>query len=346
MNVALVCPYDLGKPGGVQNQVVQLRDWLDRAGHSSIIVGPGTEGPEGAILLGGTITLPANRSAVPIAVDPRVVLRVRESTEGADVIHIHEPLMPVVSLTATRISHQPTVGTFHADAPMWARRMLSIGAPMTRVVTSHLDVVTAVSEVARTTVKALDPVRIIPNAIRLDAHTPGPKEPGSVVFVGRDEPRKGLSTLLAAWPGVMAEHPDSELTVVGADRDDIEGVRFLGRTVDDESVAAILDRSLIAVAPNSGGESFGIVVAEAMASGCAVVATAIPAFVHVIGDAGELVGVGDVDELTRRINALLDDPKRCTTLGREARTKVGRFDVATVGKAYLGAYEDAIRLHH
>lgn len=345
MNIALVCPYDLGKPGGVQDQVVRLRDWLEAAGHTTRIIGPGDEGPDEAILVGGTVTIPANRSSVPIAIDPRVVLRVRESTEGADVIHIHEPLMPVVSLTATRISHRPTVGTFHADAPTWARRMLSIGAPLTRVVTSHLDVVTAVSDVARSSVRALDPVRIVPNAIDVDLFVTGPKDPSSVVFVGRDDPRKGLSHLLAVWPEVLAAHPEAVLRVVGAERDDeVAGVEFLGR-VDEVTKREILGSSRIAVAPNTGGESFGIVVAEAMASACAVVASAIPAFVRVLGDTGELVGVGDDEELARRIIALLDDPGRCSDLGSAAATRVRKYDVDAVAAAYLESYEDAIRLH-
>lgn len=345
MKIALVCPYDLGKPGGVQDQVVRLAAWLERQGHDTVVVGPGSEGPDEAVLVGGTVTIPANQSAVPIAVDPRVVLRVRESTEDADVIHIHEPLMPVVSLTATRISHQPTVGTFHADAPTWARRLLSVGAPLTRIVTAHLDVVTAVSDVARSSVTALDPVRIVPNAIAVDSFRPQAKEPGSVVFVGRDDPRKGLSLLLSAWPSVREAHPDATLRVIGAERADaVDGVEFLGRLPDDEKVAW-LERSLIAAAPNTGGESFGIVVAEAMAAGCAVVASAIPAFARVLGDAGELVGVGDDEELARRIITLLDDPERCATRAAAGRERVTRFDVSAVGAAYLDAYEDALRLH-
>ncbi len=345
MNIALVCPYDLGKPGGVQDQVIRLRDWLDAEGHATRIIGPGDEGPDEAILVGGTVTIPANRSAVPIAIDPRVVLRVRESTDGADVIHIHEPLMPVVSLTATRISHRPTVGTFHADAPTWARRMLSIGAPLTRVVTSHLDVVTAVSDVARSSIAALDPVRIVPNALDVASFERSRRDPSSVVFVGRDDPRKGLSHLLAVWPDVREAHPEAVLRIVGAERDDeIDGVEFLG-WVDDATKREILGRSLIAVAPNTGGESFGIVVAEAMASACAVVASAIPAFVRVLGDTGELVGVGDDDELARRIIALLDDPERCGSLGAAAAARVERFDVGSVAAEYLEAYEDAVRLH-
>ena len=253
--------------------------------------------------------------------------------------------MPVVSLTATRISHQPTVGTFHADAPTWARRMLSIGAPLTRVVTAHLDVVTAVSDVARSSVRALDPVRIVPNAIDVASFLRGDKEPATVVFVGRDDPRKGLSRLLTVWPDVIAAHPGARLRVIGAERDDVpEGVEFLGR-VDDATKREMLGRSRIAVAPNTGAESFGIVVAEAMASACAVVASAIPAFVRVLGDTGELVGVGDDDELARRIVTLLDDPGRCEQLGAAAAERVGRFDVSSVAADYLRAYEDAVRLH-
>ena len=339
-----MCPYDLALPGGVQDQVVRLAEWLRGQGHEAWIVGPGVDGPPDAALVGGTVTLPANRSAVPISLDPRVAGRVRAATRDADVVHIHEPFMPLVSLTASRISDLPTVGTFHADAPAWARRMLAVGAPITRAVASHLDVVTAVSGVARTSIAALEPVRIIPNGIDVDAFIPGPKEPGTVVFVGRDDPRKGLTNLLAAWPEVRASHPHAVLRVVGAERvEEVDGVEFLGR-VDEDRKRSLLSSSAIAVAPNTGGESFGIVIAEAMASGCAVVASALPAFVRVLGDAGELVGVGDVPEIANRVSLLLDDPGRTAQLGSVARDRVRRFDIATVGSEYVAAYDDAIVL--
>ena len=345
MKVAIVCPYDLAKPGGVQDQVIRLAEWLRGEGHDSWIVGPGADGPPGAELVGGTVTLPANRSAVPLSLDPRVIRRVRAVTERAEVIHIHEPLMPLVSLAASRIGARPSVGTFHADAPGWARTMLSASGPVTRAVTTHLDVVTAVSEVARTSIPALEPVRIIPNGIDVDAFAPAAKEPKTVLFVGRDDPRKGLSNLLDAWPEVHASHPDSVLRVVGATRaGEVDGVEFLGR-IDEDRKRHLLSTSSIAVAPNTGGESFGIVVAEAMASGCAVIASALPAFVSVVGDTGELIRVDDVAEIARRLRRLLDDQARVAELGRAARERVRRFDIGSVGAQYVAAYEEAIALH-
>lgn len=345
MKVALVCPYDLGKPGGVQDQVAMLGRWLADHGHDPVVVGPGTEGPETSVLVGGTVTIPANRSAAPVSLDPRVANRVTKAVEGADVVHVHEPFMPAVSLAATLTTGAPMVGTFHADAPSWARSLLAAGRVATRSLANRFDVITAVSEVARSSVGVLPKVRIIPNGVDIARFAPSEKEPASVVFVGRDDRRKGLSVLLRAWPVVRDRHPNARLRVVGASRDtEIEGVEFLGR-VDEETKVSVLASSEIAVAPNTGGESFGIVVVEAMASGCAVVASALPAFISVLGGTGELVAVGDADGLAERIVALLDDDHRRSSKARAARDRVHIYDMDTVGRSYLDAYTDAIAVH-
>ncbi len=345
MRVALVCPYDLGKPGGVQDQVAMLARWLAHEGHDPVVVGPGRDGPEAAVLVGATVTIPANRSAAPISVDPRVVTRVRKAVDGADVVHVHEPFMPAVSLAATLTGSAPTVGTFHADAPSWARRLLASGRVITRSLASRLDVVTAVSEVARSSVGVLPSVRIIPNGLDLARFGPSAKEPSSVVFLGRDDKRKGLSVLLRAWPRVREQHPSAHLRVVGASRDtEMAGVDFLGR-VSEETKVSVLASSGIAVAPNTGGESFGIVIVEAMASGCAVVATALPAFISVLGGAGELVEVGDSDGLAERIVSLLDDEQRRSSKASTAMDRARIYDMEAVGRSYLNAYADAIAFH-
>lgn len=345
MRVALVCPYDLGKPGGVQDQVFRLQRWIAAAGHDAVIVGPGEAEGTDVIGVGGTVTVPANQAATPVALDPRVASRVRVAVEGAEVVHIHEPFMPMVSLAATRIGTSPTVGTFHADAPRWVRRALRMGSPIARAATSRLDVVTAVSEVARSAVTQLEPVRVIPNGIDVADYGGDAKDPDLIVFVGRDDPRKGLDVLLGAWPAVTAAHPQARLQVVGAQRKDPPpGVEYLGR-VSEERKRQVLANASIAVMPNTGGESFGIVVAEAMASGCAVVASALPAFIAVLGSAGDLFAPEDVDGLAERVIGLLDEPSRLAALGVAAKTEVRRFDGATVAAAYLEAYEEAIRLH-
>lgn len=346
MNVALICPYDIGESGGVQDQVIRLRRWLIDAGHEATIVAPGTEGPEGVVLVGRSTVVRANRSAAPISFDPRVAGRVKHAVEGCDVLHIHEPFMPAVSLAATRIRTIPSVGTFHADASVLVRSTLRVGTPFVRIVASRLDVMTAVSDVARSAVALLPAVRIIPNGIDVATYEPiAPKTGDRVVFVGRDDPRKGLDVLLAAWDEVAVRCPNARLDVVGAIRDDVPaGVTFHGR-VDEPTKRALLARAGVAVAPNLGGESFGIVVLEMMAAGCAVVASGIPAFAKVLGDAGELVGPGDVDGLADRIVALLGDETRRHDLGRAAEARAMDFDGAAVAGAYLIAYDDAIRSH-
>ena len=345
MRVALVCPYDLGKPGGVQDQVLRLRRWLVDAGHDPVVIGPGSDGPEGSILLGSSIGVRANRSSVPIALDPRVLTRVRSAVGDVDVVHIHEPLMPMVSLAATRIGSLPTVGTFHADASALARRSLRLGMPVVRGVVSRLDVKTAVSAVAGSVVQGVGELRIIPNGVDISDYSAGEKRRGSVVFLGRDEPRKGLDILLDAWPAVTDALAEATLTVVGAERSDPPaGVAYLGRVSEDEK-QAVLSASSVYVAPNTGGESFGIVLVEAMASGCAVIASALPGFVRVLGDAGELVKPGDVSGLADRIVAILGDEGRRSSLGAAAQDRSLLFDGPKVASQYISAYEDAVAIH-
>ena len=345
MRVAVICPYDLGAPGGVQDQAISLQRWLTDLGHEVTLIGPGADGPDGAVLIGSTRTITANASAVPIAIDPRVAGAVRDAVGDADVVHVHEPFMPMVSLAATRIKDLPVVGTFHADASTLVRRAFRIGAPLARGIAARLDVKTAVSPVAESVVDRLGPIRIIPNGIDLRVFRVDPKQPGSVVFVGRDDERKGLDVLLAAWPGVIEAVPHAELTVVGAIRSDPPpGVTYLGRVPDDEK-QAVLARSEVAVTPNLGGESFGIVVAEAMASGCAVVASALPAFTRVLGSTGRLVKVGDSHGVEAAVIDLLTHGSEREELVAASMDRVQMFDGRTVAAEYVSAYEDAIASH-
>lgn len=342
MKVAVVTPYDLGAPGGVQDQAIRLTRWLSDLGHDPSLIGPGVAGPEGATLLGPTIPIPANRSKVPISIDPRVIRDLRRSVAGADVVHIHEPLIPVVSTAATFIGDIPTVGTFHADPPRWARLGYRVGSVAWRQVIRRLNVVTTVSHVSGSAVAPFVKARVIPNGIDVDDYGDAEKVVNRVTFLGRDDARKGLQVLLDAWPRVTAQIPDAELHVIGAERDEeIPGVRFLGR-VDEDVKMSELAHSEVYCAPNLGGESFGIVVAEGMASRCAVVASAIPAFTNVLGDAGSFVAPGDSQALSATIISLLTNRKELEVKQRAALEGVRRFDGASVAAQYVQAYEDAI----
>jgi len=345
MKVALVSPYDLGLPGGVQDQVVQLSHWLRDLGHESIVVGPGDDGPEGAVLLGSTRGIRANRASTPIALNPAVSRRLKQAVDDADVVHIHEPLMPFVSTAATTIDTHPTVGTFHADPPNWARFGYRVGSSVWRRVIDRIDVVTTVSSVSGSAVAPFVDARVIPNGIDIASYGGGEKSPNRVVFLGRDDERKGLQVLLEAWPSVVEFVPDAELVVIGARRDGhIPGVTYLGR-VDGAEKRAELATAEIFCAPNLGGESFGIVVAEGMASGCAVVASAIPAFIDVLGESGVLTPPGDVDSLAETLSSLLTNADFMRERQLAALAAVGRFDGVSVALRYVNAYEDAISLH-
>jgi phosphatidylinositol alpha-mannosyltransferase len=203
-------------------------------------------------------------------------------------------------------------------------------------------VVTVTSPISGASIEGIVDYRIIPNGIDVAQYASGPKEPCRVAFLGRDDERKGLSVLLEAWPAIRASIPEARLTVMGADRGaPIDGVEYLG-WVDEDMKRAILAAATVFCAPNLGGESFGIILAEAMAAGCAVVASALPAFEYVAGSAARFVEPGDSAALAAQITELLGNPGDTHDLGRAAAGRVWRFDGSAVAAAFVSAYEDAV----
>ncbi len=198
------------------------------------------------------------------------------------------------------------------------------------------------SPIAGSSIDGVVEYRIIPNGIDVSRYATGPKVPGRVAFLGRDDERKGLPVLLEAWPTVRAAVPDATLSVLGASRDQpVPGVEFFG-WVGDEAKETQLGAASVFCAPNLGGESFGIIVAEAMASRCAVVASSIPAFEHVAGPTARFTVPGDAHELAQEIIGLLVDPDTAAELGAAAAERVRRFDGSSVAADYFVAYKDAI----
>ncbi|GMQ85451.1 MAG: glycosyltransferase family 4 protein [Acidimicrobiia bacterium] len=343
MRVAVVCPYDLDIPGGGQDQTIRIVRWLGEAGVDARLVGPGAEGAGGEVLPGRTTMLTINRSMAPVRIDPRVVGSVRRALAGFDVVHVHEPLVPMVSVAAVSVPGSAKVATFHADPPAWVRRLYRYGRPAIRQALRGIDVFTAVSPVAGSAIEGLVEYRIIPNGVDVDDYATGPTVRRRVSFLGRDDPRKGLSVMLEAWPRIRAAVPGADLHVIGAFRAEMAGVTFLDR-VSEEEKRHELAASEIHVAPNAGAESFGVVVLEAMAAGCAVVASAIPAFEYVSGGVARLVRPGDPIELASAVIDLLQDPAKITSMGEAARQRAGDFDGAKVAAQYIEAYEDALAL--
>ena len=330
MKVAIISPYDLGTSGGVQAQVLGITAGLEARGHDVVAIGPA----------GHISRIPSNGSVAPISLDPRDWQRIRRQLTTCDVLHIHEPLMPLVSWSALT-TRMPSVATFHADASKAVRRLYSVVArPVKRLLADA--VVTAVSPVASSAISAFAEARIIPNGIRVPKEQPQ-KGAQSLVVLGRDDPRKGLDVLLRAWPAVFRVHPHARLSVVGrVERPAMDGVTFTG-FVNEAEKERILGTSRIMVAPQISGESFGITLAEGMAAGCLVVASNLPAFRFVLNGHGILFDAGDAEQLAKALIQLLEVGTAPGLSDGEIRASAGRFSWDLVLDAYLNTYETALK---
>lgn len=356
LRVGLVCPYALEIPGGVQNHVRDLAEALIERGHDVSVLAP-AESDEGlpayVVPAGKAVPVSYNGSVARVLFGPVAYGRVRRwLAEGDfDVVHIHEPGAPSVGLLALSAADCPVVGTFHISHRR--SRVMSASAGLLRPRLERLDARIAVSELARDTLVQHiggEPV-VIPNGLWVDRFADAPPLPDLpdgvpvLAFVGRlDEPRKGFDLLLEA---VRRLDRRVEVLVVGhgaAEEDLPPGVRMLG-PVDDAEKARVLASADVYVAPHRGGESFGIVLAEAMAAGACVLASDLPAFGHVLaqGEAGELFTTGDVDALVAGLRGLLDDPERRRGLAQRAADEVRRYDWSRVTTQVLDVYETVVR---
>ncbi|HJS72347.1 MAG TPA: glycosyltransferase family 4 protein [Acidimicrobiia bacterium] len=341
MRIGLVCPYDLSKPGGVQAQVRGLASKLRETGDDVLVMAPGLPADVPGVDLGGSITVPGNRSRVPLSADPRVAKAIGSAATSLDLLHVHEPLMPTVSLSALRAG-RPVVATFHAAPGRVGSALYKLlGSQLTRVLGANTRRITAVSATAAAVLPHDLEVSIVPNGVDTRAFdVQVTRHPHRVAFLGRDEPRKGLDVLLEAWRTVSQVVSTSELVVMGADRD-VAGVTSMG-PVDDETKAEVLASSAVVVTPNLGGESFGVVLVEAMAAGAAVVASDLESFRAVGGDSVRYFSTGDSGELAGVLVALLGDAAGVESLSRAGKDRAARFDWSTVAARYREIYEKAL----
>lgn len=367
MRVGLVCPYAWDVPGGVQQHVGDLAEALTAMGHEVSVLAPvgeadGARLPDYLVPAGRPVPVRYNGSVARLSFGPRTAARVRRwiAEGGFDVLHVHEPSAPSVSLLACWAADGPLVATFHTSNPR--SRAMAASSRALRSATEKINGRIAVSEAARRTLVEHvggDAV-LIPNGVAVRAFEgaaplPGwPGEGGSLGFLGRlDEPRKGLAVLLEAFVRMAPDRPGLRVLVAGpGDRESAlasvpERLRprvvTLGR-LDDADKARAYRSADVFCAPNLGGESFGIVLTEAMASGAAIVASDIPAFSAVLegGAAGELFSAGDPADLAARAGALLDAPGRRRALARQARRAVRPYDWATVAADVLHVYETVL----
>jgi phosphatidylinositol alpha-mannosyltransferase len=357
VRIGLVSAYDLGVPGGVQAQVIGLARALRRSGDEVVVLAPGVNDatqPAGVdvIAVGRALAVRANGSLAPVALTPAAMRRTRRALRGAapDVVHVHEPLVPGPALAAATCHQVPVVGTFHrARAGVG---YLAYGHALRRVV-RRLDDRVAVSEVARATLwAAAGPcdVAILANAVDLERFSravPIPVTKPTVIFVGRIEHRKGLAVLLEAFwalPGDLALHVVGDGPQAAALRrrfaDDTR-LHWLG-ALSDEELARHLAGADVLVAPSLDGESFGIVLLEAMAAGTAVLASDIPGYRLATDGAAALFAPGDTAALRNQLGALLGDRDARVRLVAAGRRVAARHSFVDLAAAYRQRYADAL----
>lgn len=368
MKIALVSPYDTGHPGGVFEHIGHLRGEFARAGHDVTVLAPrgrkgGLEVGEGFYGIGRTVPIPANGSTVRVTFDVTLYNAVKTllRREQFDVIHLHEPLIPVLPYLVLLNSRAVNVATFHAyraSSPWY-----TAFKPYMTFMMSRLDARIAVSEPARDFVSGYfhGPYDIIPNGIdiaRFREIEPFPWADDGIpriLFVGRyNEPRKGFKYLLRAMPYVHQQFPEARLVVVGGGkRDKFEGLmeRYGVRNVDFVGLASpqALPRYYASCdlfcAPSISGESFGIVLLEAMASGRPVVAGDIPGYRSVMtsGKEGLLVPPKDQHALALAIVRVLADAQLRARMTMAGRTTAGRYDWPEIAARVLSVYDRASR---
>lgn len=366
MRVGIVCPYSMDAPGGVQIHVKDLAARLISLGHTVSVLAPAeeeTDLPDYVVGTGRSVAVRYNGSVARLAFGPITARRVNQWLEqGAfDVVHIHEPLSPSVSLLALRSAETAIVGTFHTATDR--SRAMQIAFPVLRPLLERVSARIAVSEEARRTVVEHvggDAV-IIPNGVELTQFrtaSPRPEWEGTperptVVFLGRtDEPRKGLGVLLEALAELRERVPGVRVLVAGrGDLDEARAIdaRYPGTLellgeVSDADKAALLRSADVYLAPQTGGESFGIVLVEAMAADAVVVASDLPAFQRVLdeGRAGYVFPVGDPIALAETVARALTDRAESARRLAHAATWRDQYDWDVVTQQVLEVYRLAV----
>lgn len=362
MKIGIVCPYDWEVPGGVREHISGLAEALIELGHDVSVIAPADEDADlndYVVSAGRAVPVPYNGSVARLAFGFLSAGRVRRWLKDGDfdVLHVHEPAAPSLGLLACWVADGPIVATMHAAMPR--SRALHAAQPILASALEKISGRIAVAEAARATlVEHLggDAV-LIPNGVHVSRYEkaeplPGfPGTGGTLGFLGRmDEARKGLDVLLAAFTLMAPERTGLRLLIAGpGDAEDVfdqvprefhDRVIVLGR-VSDEDRIRMLHSVDVFCAPNTGGESFGYVLVEAMASGAPIVASDLDAFRQVLreGEAGELFPVGDAVALAAAAGRLLDDPERRASLAGCASAAVRQFDWSVVARDVVRVYE-------
>jgi len=376
VRVALVSPYSYTYPGGVGRHVEALAQELTGLGHEVRLLAPYDPDdrlarvlhrgaspqprpvPDHLISLGRTFGLPMNGAVTnltgPLG-DTIGVLRRELRSGNYDLVHVHEPNVPVVSWYATEMARVPVVGTFHTYSTSVAVGKFTANFAGARRLYSKLSARIAVSEAAQWTAQRFygGRYRIVPNGVDLSAARPDhlrPNEELKLLFVGRAEERKGLPVLLRAFEALRGAGVQARLTVAGPTAEEVEplllepeGVELAGQ-VDDAEKWRLLGEADVLCAPSLGGESFGMVLTEAFASGTPVVASDIAGYRDVArhNQDSVLVPMGDAVALGETLRALAFDPDRRMRMADAARERANRFAWPNVAREVTEVYEKAL----
>jgi phosphatidyl-myo-inositol alpha-mannosyltransferase len=361
MQIGMVCPYSFDVPGGVQSHVLQLAEVMRARGQDVSVLAPSSPHvalPEYVVSAGRAVPIPYNGSVARLQFSPAVHGKVRRwLAEGDfDVLHLHEPNAPSLSMWALRVAEGPIVATFHTSTTKSLTLAVFQGVlrPWHEKIVGRI----AVSDLARRwQMEALGSDAVeIPNGVDVASYAGAPlldgyPRPGkTVLFLGRyDEPRKGMAVLIDALPTLVEHLPGVQVLIVGrGDEDELRSkagglaghLRFLGQ-VDDAAKASALRSADVYCAPHTGGERFGLVLVEAMAAGTPVVASDLHAFRRVLrdGDAGRLVPVADSAALAAGLVAVLEDDRLARRYIAAGADAVRRYDWSVVGNQIMRVYE-------
>ena len=355
LRVGMVCPYSLTVPGGVQQQVMGLARAMRAKGHEVRVLGP-CDGPPPASFvtpLGNSLPTAANGSIAPLAPDVPAALRTIRALndEAFDVLHVHEPLVPGPSLTAVLMKMAPIVATFHSAGESAVYRVFNRSAIR---VASRIDIRVAVSKDAVELAHRYTggEYEVLYNGIELDAFG-GPDLPreNAIFYIGRHEPRKGLGVLLEAvqklpadvrlW--VASEGPETAELKQRYGHD--QRIEWLGRISDDEKVRRLKSARAFC-APSLRGESFGIVLLEAMAAGTPVVASRIDGYTNVATHDVDslLVEPQDPAALAAALTKVLVDPRLSARLREAGVARASGYSMDSLADRYIGIYGRALQL--
>jgi len=365
VRIGMVCPYTWDVPGGVQEHIKDLAEALIGLGHEVSVISPADDDaplPGYVVPAGRAVPVPYNGSVARLAFGPLSAARVRRWVKegGFDVLHVHEPAAPSLSLLACWVADGPIVATAHTANPR--SRVMHAAYLALQTALEKISGWIAVSEAARTTLvehMGGDAV-LIPNGVTVSRYEkasplPGwPGEGGALGFLGRmEEPRKGLDVLLRAFELLAAQRAGLRLLVAGpGDLDEVRAkvpgairdrLILLGQ-VTQEDKARFYHSVDVFCAPNTGGESFGVVLIEAMAAGAPIVASDLDAFQLVLRDgrAGELFPAGDPAALAAAASRLLDDPSLRARLSAAATDAVRAYDWPMVARDVVKVYEAVV----